>query len=202
MSASEKRQPTAVATDQGERRRGSTERSSRSRHAAKEVAWKRNREKVHQRAHRSEEQKFDQPMIFDRPTGWGAPVSQYRLSARFGETGPWWSSTHQGLDFVAPAGTPVDAVGDGEIVFAGYNGPYGYQVRLRDDDGTETWYNHLSSITVSAGSVRAGQPIGRVGSTGNVTGAHLDLEVRTESDAILDPADWLRERGVEVEPDA
>ncbi len=66
------------------------------------------------------------------------------------------------------------------------------------DDGTEIWYAHQSSINVSVGQkVNTGDVIGRVGATGNVTGAHLHLEVHTGSGGI-DPAAWLAGKGLSI----
>jgi murein DD-endopeptidase MepM/ murein hydrolase activator NlpD len=87
---------------------------------------------------------------------------------------------HLAIDYAAPTGTPVWAVADGVVVFAGRKGGNGIQVRLQHRGGYETYYNHLSSI---ARGVRRGarvsqkQVIGRVGSTGLSTGPHLDYRV-------------------------
>jgi murein DD-endopeptidase MepM/ murein hydrolase activator NlpD len=87
---------------------------------------------------------------------------------------------HLAIDYAAPTGTPVWAVADGVVVFAGRKGGNGIQVRLRHRGGYETHYNHLSRI---APGVRRGvqvsqkQVIGRVGSTGLSTGPHLDYRV-------------------------
>ena len=86
---------------------------------------------------------------------------------------------HLGVDYRAPAGSPVIAAADGVVVFAGANGGSGRMVHLRHGNAFETEYLHLSSITVRAGErVRQGELIGRVGSTGLATGPHLDYRVR------------------------
>jgi murein DD-endopeptidase MepM/ murein hydrolase activator NlpD len=88
---------------------------------------------------------------------------------------------HLALDYAAPVGTPVRAVGDGLVTRAGWNGGNGIQVHLRHRSGYETFYNHLSRL---AAGVRAGarvaqrQVIGYVGSTGLSTGPHLDYRIR------------------------
>ncbi|GAA3500096.1 hypothetical protein GCM10019016_072010 [Streptomyces prasinosporus] len=66
------------------------------------------------------------------------------------------------------------------------------------EDGTEIWYAHQSSISVSVGQkVNTGDVIGRVGSTGNSTGAHLHLEVHPDgSSSGVDPLAWLRDKGL------
>jgi len=125
------------------------------------------------------------------------PVTNYRLTARFGASSRLWSNRHTGLDFAAPSGTPVRAVKAGRVTSAGWDGAYGWKLIIKHDDGTETWYCHLSSFATRSGTVAAGERIGRVGSTGNVTGPHLHLEVRT-ADKPRDPLRWLRAQGVRI----
>ncbi|WP_405979573.1 M23 family metallopeptidase [Streptomyces sp. NBC_00158] len=130
--------------------------------------------------------------------GWFLPTSSYTLTSHYGVAGSMWSSGyHTGLDFAAPTGTPVKAVGSGKIISAGWSGAYGYRIVLKLDDGTEIWYCHLSSMSVTSGSVGAGETIGRVGATGNVTGAHLHLEVR-KGGSTVDPLAWLGAKGLDV----
>ena len=126
------------------------------------------------------------------------PTSSYTLTSTFGQSGALWSSGyHTGLDFAAPTGTPIKAVHSGTIKEAGWNGSYGYRTVLELEDGTEIWYAHQSSIGVSVGQkVSTGEIIGRVGATGNVTGAHLHLEVHTSGGDGIDPAAWLRGKGI------
>ncbi|MGW3985855.1 M23 family metallopeptidase [Streptomyces sp. NPDC004830] len=127
------------------------------------------------------------------------PTSSYTLTSTFGQAGAYWSSGyHTGLDFAAPTGTPIKAVHSGTITEAGWNGSYGYKTVLTLDDGTEIWYAHQSSIGVSVGQkVGTGDVIGRVGATGNVTGAHLHLEVHSSGSASgIDPMAWLRGKGL------
>ncbi|MDT9693459.1 M23 family metallopeptidase [Streptomyces sp. P9(2023)] len=128
------------------------------------------------------------------------PTSSYTLTSTYGQSGSMWSSgQHTGLDFAAPTGTPVKAVNGGTIKSAGWSGSYGYRIVLELEDGTEVWYAHLSSMTVSAGqSVGTGDTIGRVGATGNVTGPHLHLEIHTPGGSGLDPAAWLANKGISV----
>lgn len=128
---------------------------------------------------------------------WVLPTSGYRLTATFGESGRYWSSTHTGLDFAAPTGTPVRSVTGGTVTSTGYAGAYGNRIVLTHPDGTETWYCHLSRINVTTGSqVGTGAVIGAVGATGNVTGPHLHFEVRTSSGSPVDPYDALVQHGL------
>lgn len=87
---------------------------------------------------------------------------------------------HSGTDLGAPAGTPVLAVKDGAVETAGYLGGYGYTVILNHEEGTqETRYAHLARILVEPGeTVKQGEVVGLVGSTGNSTGPHLHFELR------------------------
>ena len=89
-----------------------------------------------------------------------------------------YSRMHRGLDFRASYGTPILAAADGRVTGAGWAGGYGRQVRLSHAGGIATSYSHMSRIAVSAGSsVRRGQVIGYVGSTGLSTGPHLHYEM-------------------------
>lgn len=96
---------------------------------------------------------------------------------------------HLAIDYAAPTGTPVWAVADGVVRFAGRKGGNGIQVLLRHRAGYETYYNHLSRV---AKGVRPGvrvaqkQVIGYVGSTGLSTGPHLDYRVSRNS-AFVNP---------------
>ncbi|WP_217164332.1 M23 family metallopeptidase [Streptomyces sp. AC512_CC834] len=126
------------------------------------------------------------------------PTSSYTISSTFNQAGSLWASGHHtGLDFAAPTGTLLKAVHSGTITSAGWDGSYGYKTVLTLDDGTELWYAHQSSINVSVGQkVATGDVIGRVGATGNVTGAHLHLEVHTDGGTGIDPMTWLQGKGL------
>ncbi|MER6319854.1 M23 family metallopeptidase [Streptomyces sp. NPDC001581] len=130
--------------------------------------------------------------------GYSLPTSAYTLTSHYGDSGSMWSSGHHtGLDFAAPTGTPAKAVAAGKITSAGWSGAYGYRIVLQLEDGTEVWYCHLSSMSVTSGAVGAGETIGRVGATGNVTGPHLHLEVR-KGGSTIDPLAWLESKGLNV----
>lgn len=132
----------------------------------------------------------------EKPPPWRLPVQGARLTAGFGDTG-LWASTHTGLDFAAPEGTPLVAIGSGTVESAAYDGAFGNKVVLRLDDGTVLWYAHLTSFAVSPGQrVEAGQHLGDLGSTGNSTGPHLHLEVHPSGSGPVDPAAWLAARGL------
>lgn len=89
-----------------------------------------------------------------------------------------YTRMHAGVDFGAPSGAPIYAVGDATVSFAGWAGGHGNHVKLDHGGGWATGYSHMSRIAVFPGSrVRAGQVIGYVGSTGLSTGPHLHYEL-------------------------
>ncbi|MHB0912105.1 MAG: murein hydrolase activator EnvC family protein [Armatimonadota bacterium] len=86
---------------------------------------------------------------------------------------------HTGVDLASPAGTPIKAAASGEVIYSGWFGAYGNAVIIDHGGGVTTLYGHQSSISVHTGqSVKQGQVIGKVGSTGWSTGPHLHFEVR------------------------
>ncbi len=102
---------------------------------------------------------------------------------------------HNGTDFAAPMGTPVRAVGDGVVEFAGIQNGYGNVVILKHQNRQETVYAHLSRIDVKAGQgVTQSQFIGAVGMTGWATGPHLHFEFRVNG-AYQDPATIAQQDG-------
>lgn len=87
-------------------------------------------------------------------------------------------SQHDGVDFVAPTGTPILAAAGGVVVAAEWHNEYGNMIDIDHGNGLKTRYAHASKSLVRAGDiVRPGQMIARVGSTGSSTGAHLHFEV-------------------------
>jgi murein DD-endopeptidase MepM/ murein hydrolase activator NlpD len=130
------------------------------------------------------------------------PIAGSFVTTGYKTGGALWSSgSHSGVDFRAPSGSSVVAVGAGTVVEAGWDGAYGNSVVIRMNDGTYTQYGHLSSIGVFAGQqVTPGQQIGLSGSTGNSTGPHLHFEARTTAEygSDIDPVAYLRSHGVAV----
>jgi murein DD-endopeptidase MepM/ murein hydrolase activator NlpD len=96
---------------------------------------------------------------------------------------------HLGIDYAAPAGTPVSAAGNGTVLVSGYQGEYGKMVSIKHSSGFQTYYGHLSSI---AGGIRQGEKvsqgdvIGYVGQTGLATGPHLDYRIKI-NDRFVNP---------------
>ena len=106
------------------------------------------------------------------------PVPNYKYCSR------WYSSGHKGVDICAAAGTPIYATASGTVTKAGYERAgagrgYGYSVIISHGSGYTSVYAHCLSLTVHAGqSVKQGQLIGYVGSTGRSSGNHCHFEIR------------------------
>jgi murein DD-endopeptidase MepM/ murein hydrolase activator NlpD len=117
------------------------------------------------------------------------------LQSGFGvRTDPFLGSPamHTGLDLHGETGNPVRATADGTVVAAGWSGGYGRVVDIDHHNGLLTRYGHLSAIDVRVGqSVKSGQIVGKVGSTGRSTGPHLHYETRLKGEAV-DPQRFLR----------
>ncbi len=107
---------------------------------------------------------------------------------------------HLGVDYAAPIGSPVQAVGAGVVTSAGSNGASGKMVRIRHAGGYESMYLHLSRIRVKAGArVGQGDIIGYVGSSGLSTGPHLDFRVAKNGRAV-NPTKVIFPPGAPVAP--
>lgn len=86
---------------------------------------------------------------------------------------------HKGVDYGAPGGTAIRAVGEGTVDFAGWQNGYGNVVEIRHSAQRSTLYAHMSRIDVKRGAhVEQGQRVGTVGATGWATGPHLHFEVK------------------------
>lgn len=111
------------------------------------------------------------------------PVHGARLSSRYGQRKHpilGYQKMHYGLDFAAPAGTPVLAAGDGRILRASRYGSYGKYIRIKHANGYETAYAHLQAYNkgIRKGAyIKQDQIIGYIGSTGRSTAPHLHYEV-------------------------
>ncbi|QKJ33210.1 M23 family metallopeptidase [Mucilaginibacter mali] len=101
------------------------------------------------------------------------------------------SEFHPGIDFRGKTGDPVKCTANGTVEFAGPAGGYGNCVRIKHINNLVTVYGHLSRISVRTGQkVSVGDVIGKVGSTGRSTGAHLHYEVRRNGKAV-NPKEYL-----------
>ena len=96
-----------------------------------------------------------------------------------------YSRFHGGVDFAAPQGTAIYAADSGQVIFSGWYGGYGQTVIVDHGGGLTTLYAHASRLLVREGqSVRQGQSIAAVGSTGLSTGPHLHFEVRRNGNPV------------------
>ena len=120
-----------------------------------------------------------------------APVTG-RISSRYGANESIRNHTHKGLDIAASNGTPIKAAADGVVTYAQYNsGGYGNLVKISHGNGVESYYGHCSKLYVKVGqTVKAGDTIAAVGSTGNSTGNHLHFEIRVNGEQV-NPQNYL-----------
>ena len=113
-----------------------------------------------------------------------APVEFTRISSNFNPNRrhPVLNTirAHRGVDYAAPTGTPVQAAGDGKIIFRGVQGGYGNAIVVQHGGNITTLYGHLSRFGKArvGGRVRQGEVIGYVGKSGLATGPHLHYEYR------------------------
>jgi len=118
------------------------------------------------------------------------PVENYKITCHFNK-----KDRHQGIDLAAPLGTPIYAVWDGEVIYSGVQKGYGNLVILEHPDRVMTVYAHNETNIVEAGeSVKAGDKIASMGSTGRSTGNHLHFEIRKAGQP-LDPEQYLNTQG-------
>lgn len=102
--------------------------------------------------------------------------SRGSLSSRYGKR---WGRMHEGVDFAASTGSPIYAADSGKVTFAGTRSGYGLCVMINHGNGYQTLYGHASKLLVKTGqSVKKGEKIANVGSTGRSTGPHLHFEVK------------------------
>lgn len=134
--------------------------------------------------------------------GWARPSSGW-VSSHYGwRYNPGYKQymLHAGTDLAAGCNTGIFAASGGTVTYAGWNGGYGYFVRVDHGGGLTTSYAHIiaGGIGVSAGQyVSAGQFIARVGDTGNSFGCHLHFEVRVSGNP-QDPVPFMAARGVHL----
>ncbi|HEX9220575.1 MAG TPA: M23 family metallopeptidase [Gemmatimonadaceae bacterium] len=134
-----------------------------------------------------------------------APLTFRRISSVFGARkhpifGEW--RNHTGTDYAAAEGTPVRAIGDGVVIFAGRKGGYGNMIDIRHRNGMVSRYGHMRNFAAGmrpGSRVTMGTTIGYVGMTGWATGPHLHFEIRVDGVA-HDPRLALQSRGGEPIP--
>ena len=142
-----------------------------------------------------EKQKEEQERLDSLPSINGIKLAvtpiEGRITSRYGVSSSLRKSTHTGLDIAAVQGTDIHVIADGTVTSASYNGAYGNLVKVDHGNGVETWYAHTSKMLVKKGNtVKAGDIIAKVGSTGNSTGPHLHLEIRINGEHV-NPQNYL-----------
>lgn len=126
-----------------------------------------------------------QKTLLKAPLAFTRVSSGYSMNRRhpvFGNTRP-----HQGVDYAAPTGTPIKAVGDGVLTKVGWGNGYGNMIIIKHSGGLESQYAHMSGFArgmKSGVQVKQGQTIGYVGATGVATGPHLDFRLRQNGNFI------------------
>ena len=137
-----------------------------------------------------------------------APLAFTRVTSRFTHNRLHpvlgYSRPHEGVDYAAPTGTPVKAVGEGVVTAKGWSGGYGNQVIVRHGGGLESMYSHLSGYArglKNGQKVRQGEVIGFVGMTGLATGPHLDFRLR-QGGRFINPGKAINPRGEPVSKSA
>jgi murein DD-endopeptidase MepM/ murein hydrolase activator NlpD len=126
-----------------------------------------------------------------KPSIW--PTSGEVTSGFGWRNSPWGdgSEFHPGIDIANSMGTPIVATADGEVVKSEASGGYGNIVQIDHGNGITTIYGHNSRIIVNVGqSVKKGQVISYLGSTGRSTGPHVHYEVRVNGTAV-DPTSFM-----------
>jgi murein DD-endopeptidase MepM/ murein hydrolase activator NlpD len=99
-----------------------------------------------------------------------------------------YERNHNGIDLKAPTGAPIQAAGDGKVIFAGNREQLGRVVIIEHEDGGQTVYGHCSRLLVRAGQeISQGQIVAKVGDSGLTTGSHLHFEVRDPAGTPMDP---------------
>ncbi|MFK3812389.1 phage tail tape measure protein [Bacillus halotolerans] len=125
----------------------------------------------------------------------------FKVTSKFGQQEKGLRSTpHKGVDFAnGKQGDPVKALLGGKVQIAGYSKTAGNWVVIKQDDGTVAKYMHMQKgLKVSAGdTVKSGQTIGKVGSTGHSTGAHLHLQIE-QNGTPIDPQKYMEGIGTSI----
>jgi murein DD-endopeptidase MepM/ murein hydrolase activator NlpD len=130
------------------------------------------------------------PSLYPVTTGWFSSNYGWRLDPFSGK-----QAMHEGVDFMADAGTPIKAAAGGAVVYSDYHPQYGNMIAIDHGNGLISRYAHASKRLVKVGDiVPQGQIIGEVGSTGRSTGAHLHFEILSNG-APQNPVRYLQVPG-------
>ncbi len=117
-----------------------------------------------------------------------APVQGVDINSRFGLRRLSFeprARMHEGVDYAARSGSPILAAAAGRVLRTGTSSTYGRFVEIEHSNGVTSFYAHMSRVGATQGQiVQAGQEIGKVGTSGRVTGAHLHFEIRRDGQQI------------------
>ena len=154
-----------------------------------EVAKVNVQDKVENTIEEIEQQKEEEERLNALPSINGIKLAvtpiEGKITSRYGASSSIRKSTHTGLDISAVQGTDIKVVADGTVIAASYSGSYGNLVKIDHGNGVATCYAHTSKMYVKVGdTVKAGDVIAAVGSTGNSTGPHLHLEIRVNGEHV------------------
>lgn len=130
----------------------------------------------------TEEEIIEEEFTFMKPVDAGVITSRYGMRR---------GKLHTGIDIADKLNSNIYASQSGEVVCAKYSGNYGNLVRIRHENGYETYYAHCNKLLVKAGDVvEKGQLIAKMGMTGNATGSHIHFEIRLNGN-ILNPYEFI-----------
>ena len=130
------------------------------------------------------------PTVLPVQAAWNSSTYGWRIDPFTGQR-----AFHEGIDFIASAGTPIRAAAGGVVVFSDFHPQYGNMVEIDHGNGLVSRYAHASKLLVKAGDVvLSGALIAEVGRSGRSTGTHLHFEVRHRG-VPQNPADFLRAPG-------
>ena len=142
---------------------------------------------------------YDPVNMQQTEAGFAFPLDDYKLSGK-GKFVWRKKRMHKGVDLLAPKGTPIRSIADGEVIFSGRSRGYGNRVVVSHIDGFTTIYAHNTKNLVTAGEkVKRGQVIALVGRTGRATANHLHFEVRIDGQEI-NPLLYLTSGQIEGAP--
>lgn len=130
----------------------------------------------------TEEEIIEEEFVFTKPVNGGIITSLYGMRR---------GKLHTGIDIADKLNTAIYASQSGEVIFAGYSGNYGNLIKVRHENGYESYYAHCNKILVNKGDIiEQGQLIAKMGMTGNATGPHLHFEIRLNGE-ILNPYEFI-----------
>ena len=128
------------------------------------------------------------PATTPTPPAWSFPLLGANVTSFYG---PRWKKQHKGIDLQTFKGDSIRATFDGEVVFSGVGHGFGNLVRIKHDNGLETYYAHNTRNLVKKGDfVKAGQVIALLGQTGRATGPHLHFETHFKG-KVRNPANFF-----------